>query len=135
MLHNIDKSDNTQPKIFCIGLPKTRTTSIGAVFKLFNFKTVLGLHLIDDWSNRDFRSLIALCQTAQAFQDIPFSLPFTYQILDYVFPNSKFILTVRNGVNEWYKSLTTFHTNLIGKGWRLNHSNDDSKATNVISIK
>jgi hypothetical protein len=63
---------------------------------------------------RDFRRIIQYCETAEAFQDIPFSLDYTYQILDYAFPGSKFILTVRNSADEWYQSVIRFHALITG---------------------
>ncbi len=72
--------------------------------------------LFDDWVKRDFHRIINFCKTADAYQDIPFSLDYTYQILDHAFPSSKFILTVRSSSQEWYESLTSFHTKLVGKG-------------------
>ncbi len=85
-------------KIFCIGRNKTGTTSLHAA--LIEMGIVVGRQrhaelMIGDWSKRDFRRLISFCRTAQAFQDIPFSLPYTFQALDMAFPRSKFILTVR----------------------------------------
>jgi len=71
---------------------------------------------IDDWACRKFDRIIDYCAASDAFQDIPFSLPFTYQALDAAFPGSKFILTVRGNSNTWYRSLTTFHANLFGAG-------------------
>lgn len=71
--------------------------------------------LIDDWARRDFNRLITYCRSADAFQDVPFSLPHTYAALDQAFPGSKFILTVRNDGAEWFDSLTRFHSKLIGK--------------------
>ena len=57
-----------------------------------------------------------LCLSAQVFQDIPFSLPFTFELLDFSFPGAKFILSVRGSADEWYDSLIRFHTKIIGKG-------------------
>ncbi|WP_415408327.1 sulfotransferase [Sulfurovum sp. CS9] len=59
--------------------------------------------------------MVKFCKSADAFQDIPFSNDFTYEILDYVFPDSKFILTVRDSKDEWFESMKRFHTKLIGK--------------------
>lgn len=104
-------------KIFCVGFNKTGTTSLEAVLRNLGFR--LGNQsaaewLIDDWAVRDFSNLIRLCATADAFQDIPFSLPFTFQALDQAFPGSKFILTVRASSEEWFDSLVRFHTKLVG---------------------
>ena len=106
-------------KVFCIGQNKTGTTSVEAVLKQLGYK--MGKQekaelLIHDWAKRDFKKIVKFCRSADAFQDIPFSNDFTYEILDYAFPDSKFILTVRNNKDEWFESIKRFHTKLIGKG-------------------
>lgn len=104
-------------KIFCIGRGKTGTTSMKQALRDLGYKVGIQSDaeiLIDDWVVRDFRRIVQYCETADAFQDIPFSLDFTYQVLDYVFPGSKFILTVRNNEDEWYKSLVRFHSKILG---------------------
>jgi len=68
--------------------------------------------------------------TAQAFQDIPFSLPYTFQALDMRFPGSKFILTIRNNPDQWYHSLISFHSKLFGRG-KVPDYDDLKKATYV----
>jgi hypothetical protein len=106
-------------KVFCIGQGKTGTTSAGAALEALGFAMgdqAVGELLIDDWAARDFSRILDLCQTADAFQDIPFCLPYTYVVLDQAFPGSRFILTVRDSGAQWYESLTRFHTKLIGKG-------------------
>ena len=106
-------------KVFGIGMNKTGTTSLERAFHLLGFRIGdqdAGCRLIESWARRDFDPVIALCRTADAFQDIPFSLPFTYQAMDAAFPGSRFILTVRDSPEQWYQSLTRFHTVLLGKG-------------------
>lgn len=120
-----------KPKIFCIGFNKTGTTTIEKTLQEFNFKLgdqIKGELLIFDWYKRDFKKIIKLCKTADAFQDIPFSLPFTYQVLDQVFKNSKFILTVRDTPEQWYNSLTKFHSKLWADGERIPTTEDLKKA-------
>jgi hypothetical protein len=104
-------------KVFCIGRNKTGTTSLGQALE------DLGYHVADVrrgellhacWARREFGPIVRLCRTAQAFQDVPFSWPYTYAILDYAFPGSKFVLTVRRNADEWYRSLTRFHAKLLG---------------------
>lgn len=94
-------------KVFCIGRNKTGTTSMARAVVSLGFK--LGKQsraerLLEDWGKRDFCRIIRYCKSADAFQDIPFSLPDTYQALDEAFPKSKFILTVRNNSEEWYET-------------------------------
>lgn len=105
-------------KVFCIGQNKTGTTTVEAVLKSLGYKMgdqSKGEMLFKEWQVRDFKNIVKLCKTADAFQDIPFSNDFTYTVLDYAFPKSKFILTVRNNKDEWYESITRFHTKLVGK--------------------
>lgn len=100
-------------KIFCIGQNKTGTTSLEQAFKDLNYNVYLqykGGILLDDYINNKYDAIIDLCNSAQVFQDIPFSLPNTYKILDKEFPNSKFILSIRNNPEQWYNSLIKFHS-------------------------
>jgi Sulfotransferase domain len=106
-------------KVFCIGRGKTGTTSLEAFFRGLNFQLgdqAVGELLIRDWAVRNFDPIIAFSRSAQVFQDVPFSLPFTFIALDMAFPGSKFILSVRDDAEQWYRSLTRFHTNAVGKG-------------------
>src|SRR5207248_6822925 len=111
-------SSRRKKKVFCIGQNKTGTTSMAAALAQLGYKvgeqSVAEL-LIKDWSRRDFRRIVRYCASADAFQDIPFSLDYTYQAVDCAYPGSKFILTVRSSGDEWYASLIRFHTKIIGK--------------------
>lgn len=116
-INNYYPHHSESPKIFCIGHNKTGTTSLGAVLQDFGYK--LGFQgeseiLMADWVVRDFRRIIKFCKTADVFQDVPFSLDFTYQAVDQAFPGSKFILTVRNDPDEWFDSLVRFYRKIIG---------------------
>lgn len=120
-----------QNKVFCIGQNKTGTTTIEAVLKGFGYKMgnqVQGELLLESWYQRDFKSIAKYCKTAEAFQDIPFSLPYTYQYLDMVFKDAKFILTERDSVEQWYESLTKFHSKLWADGNRIPNSTDLKQA-------
>jgi hypothetical protein len=109
----------SRSKVFCVGRNKTGTTSVAEVLRQFGY--AVGNQnkaeaLMGDWAQRDFRRIIHYCRFADAYQDVPFSLPYTYQAVDSAFPGSKFILTVRCSAGEWYDSLTRFHSGLMGKG-------------------
>jgi len=112
---------NKQPKIFCIGLNKTGTTSLGAFLEHSGFivdKQSYGEGLLSNYLKRDFKSIIKHCKNSKAevFQDVPFSLPYTFCHLDNAFPNSKFILTIRNSNEQWYESILKFHSDKFNKG-------------------
>ena len=106
-------------KVFCIGSNKTGTSSMAELLRALGF--TIGSQpaaelLIEDWARRDFRRIVEYCRTADAFQDIPFSLPYTFQAVDVAFPGSKFILTVRSNSDEWFDSLVRFHSQGINQG-------------------
>lgn len=109
----------TAQKYFCIGVNKTGTTSVKRAFREVDF--VVGDQpaaesLVRDYKQGNWDPIIAYCRTAQAFQDIPFSLPETFLHVDAAFPRSKFILTVRDTPEQWYESLVEFHSKLFGGG-------------------
>lgn len=110
----------SKSKVFCIGRNKTGTTSIAKLLKNHGYFVAPqwpAEKLVDDWAKRDFRRLFKFVKyRGQAFQDIPFSLPDTYKALDKKFPNSKFILTVRDSADQWYNSLIRFHSKIYGNG-------------------
>ena len=107
-------------KVFCIGRNKTGTTSLAKIFRKIGLKVAPQYDfelLVNDWYSGDYSKIIKkVKKKGNAFQDIPFSLPDTYKILDKEFPKSKFILTVRDSPEVWYKSLTKFHSKLFGNG-------------------
>jgi len=107
-------------KYFCIGFNKTGTTSMKKAFEDLGF--LVGdqrkATLIADKSYfiDDYNPIIRFSATAQVFQDAPFSWPLTYKYLDKAYPNSKFILTVRDSSEQWYKSLVSYHSKIYGEG-------------------
>ncbi|WP_190303294.1 MULTISPECIES: sulfotransferase [Methylomonas] len=105
-------------KIFGIGRNKTGTSSLTVALQSLGFavgRQIWGERLLKSWAVRDFKPIIRYCHTAQAFQDVPFSLPYTFQAMDMRFKGSKFILTVRDNPEQWYNSLTRFHKKMWGE--------------------
>jgi hypothetical protein len=97
-----------RPKVFVIGRNKTGTTSMRVALRDLGYRIgdqAAAELLLDNWAQRDFRRIVEYCRSADAFQDIPFSLDYTYQAVDAAFPGSKFILTVRDSASQWYDSL------------------------------
>lgn len=106
-------------KYFCIGSNKTGTTSIEKAFKELGF--VVGNQrnaelLMNDYFENNFSNIIKYCKSAEVFQDVPFSCPNTFKYIDNVFPNSKYILTLRDSSDQWYNSLTKFHAKVFNNG-------------------
>ncbi|MDB9782705.1 hypothetical protein OAB88_06345 [Winogradskyella sp.] len=110
-------------KVFCIGRNKTGTTSMSRIFVRLGLS--LGSQseaelLADDWMNNNFDSLIAYVKyKGISFQDVPFSFPNTFKVLDEAFPNSKFILTVRDSSEVWYNSVISYMPKINSSGNRL----------------
>lgn len=108
-----------RPKIFCIGHNKTGTTSLSKA--LTDLGYVVGMQaeaekMINFYKIRNFKPILSYCKYAQAFQDMPFSLPYLFVALDQSFPGSKFILTVRDSSDQWYDSLIKFQKKRFGNG-------------------
>lgn len=112
-----------RPKIFGIGANKTGTTSLTKAMVELGYtvgnQKIAQTRLIRPWSKRNFKEIIDYCKTAEFFQDQPFSLQFTYVALDQAFPNSKFILTVRDNPEQWYDSLIGYMARKYGKDGRI----------------
>lgn len=114
-------------KVFCIGRNKTGTTSLKQALE--NEGYILGNQRVfenlgAEFRNNDYDEILYQCTLAEAFQDFPFSYPSMYKTVDKKFANSKFILTVRNSPDQWYRSLTNFHSKLFGKEGNLPTVND-----------
>src|SRR2546429_7047723 len=91
------KSPFELERVFCIGLARTGTTSLEEALKVLGYRLGdqrQGELLLRAYVERNFRPIVEFCLTAEAFQDVPFSLPFTYIALDQSFPNAKFVLSV-----------------------------------------
>ena len=123
-----------KPKVFCVGLNKTGTTSLREAMQDLGY--VIGNQregelLFNDWVNRDFSKIIRYCQSAEFFQDVPFSYPYTFINVDQAFSNSKFILTVRDNPEQWYNSLVNFYGKLFGNG-KVPPTIEDLKKANYV---
>lgn len=82
-------------KVFCVGFPKTGTSSIGLALKKLGYR-VTGPNGVQD-PNIESNALPMAYELAtqyDAFQDDPW--PMVYKEMDAKYPDSKFILTVRD---------------------------------------
>jgi hypothetical protein len=107
---------------------KTGTTSISKTLSDLNFKLspqYIGESLMDEYMNNDINRLILYIDRYEAFQDNPFSVTGIHEMLYYYYPNSKFVLTIRDNAEEWYNSLVRFHTNLFSSDKRFPPSKND----------
>jgi hypothetical protein len=109
----------TAEKVFCIGANKTGTTSIEAALRDLGYAMGSQPHaelLLPNYIAHDYKPIIDFALRFDAFQDVPFNLPFMYVVVDHYFPNAKFILTVRDNPQQWYGSLLKFHGDWLAGG-------------------
>ena len=84
-----------ESKVFCIGLPRTGTTSIHLAFQYLGLKSI---HYPKELWGDIHHPIMA---SHSAFSDTP--LPLLYQGIDKAYPKSLFVLTTRE-LNKWLKS-------------------------------
>jgi hypothetical protein len=103
-------------KIFCIGYNKTGTTSLTEFFKQNEYSIAPQIpfeYNLNSYFSKNHSTFVDMIKQDYNentfFQDVPFSLPNFYKVLDTEFENAKFILTVRNDENQWYESLIRYH--------------------------
>lgn len=93
-------------KVIGIGFHKTGTSTLGTVLKKLGYKVTgsrpeLAKYLI----NNDLESVFKKARKYDAFQDNPW--PLLYKEFDKRYPNSKFILTIRDE-EKWIKSAVNY---------------------------
>lgn len=105
-------------KYVCIGQPKTATKTIAKIFKLLNLKVnsnPLCLNEKDDfvlldnnisyYTDDNILKCHSNIEIFEAFHDYPYS--FNYDYINEKFPDSIFILTIRDS-NDWFNSLLNY---------------------------
>lgn len=120
-----------KPKLFCIGLNKTGTTSLEKACKNLGFcvdDQNEAHKLMYNYEKREFGKIVDHCKNAEVFQDSPFSMKFTYLFLEQAYPDAKFILTVRDSPEQWYESFVRFQTKLFGTNGNIPTKDDLLKA-------
>lgn len=120
-----------RPKVFCVGMNKTGTTSLARVLEQLGYwmgDQGRAERIAEAWHRHDFSRIIDYCRIYEAYQDVPFSMDFTYQAMDVAFPGSRFILSVRESPEVWLESLIRFHSRKFAEG-RHPTIDDLAKAT------
>jgi hypothetical protein len=93
-------------KIFCIGLPKTGTTSLGKAFDILGLshnEATDSTLAIRDICNASYNYIREQISVYDAFEDTPYHL--IYDWLHYNYPEAKFILTERLNEDKYLQSL------------------------------
>lgn len=105
-------------KIFCIGSNKTGTTSLDSALRSLGYNVcpekimfMMGSKYFENQKDGNYESIFELVGKYDAFEDRPWNHTDFYKHLDKKFPNSKFILTIRD-VNNWIESYHRWETKI-----------------------
>lgn len=103
-------------KIFCIGLPKTGTTSIGDALEILGYKRLgwekkISTILTMRWHEGNIPGILEYTEQYQAFEDVPWCM--LYKEMDEQYPNAKFIISYRSSEDVWLESYIR-HNNRTG---------------------
>lgn len=91
------------PKVFCIGFMKTGTTTMNRALGALGYRvSPHSWKLLKPIMRKDWDKVKQHIEAYDAFEDNP--IPQIFKELDGMFPDSKFILTVRES-ESWYKSV------------------------------
>ncbi len=125
------------PKIVVVGYNKTGTTSLNGYFKSVGFLTspqrefekMTQLYQSGNWT-----SIFQAMSEWETFQDSPFatSTPAFIEAIEQRWPDTRFILSVRNNDEEWFRSHKQFHSKLW-HGGKEDISWEDIKRVHYIS--
>lgn len=116
--HHISKAESIpRPKVFVIGLSKTGTTSLGDALELLSYRRtgwedIRSRFLFRAYTRGDLSLLVDRTFDFDAFEDLPWSL--VYREMAFLYPNAKFILTLRKSEDAWLESIKR-HTK--GRKW------------------
>lgn len=97
-------------KIFVIGSNKTGTTSLSKSLSILGFRVcpeycyVPDSKILKNFQDGLYKELFDMVELYDAFEDRPWNHTDFYQILDKKYPNSKFILTIRD-TDKWITSV------------------------------
>lgn len=100
-------------KIFGIGVNKTGTKSLGHALKTLGFDNNhnFDFKLIEEAKADDLTRIQDIINKHDSFEDWPY--PLIYKKLDELYPDAKFILTLRKDPDTWFHSLVK-HSKLTG---------------------
>ena len=109
-------------KVFGIGLHKTGTTTLAECLRILGHNVCpeeLAYLTRQEVVSGIYGTVLRMAKRYDAFEDSPWNYKNFYQTLDAVFPEAKFVLTVRSNDYRWFKSLLRW-TALYDSGGTLN---------------
>lgn len=101
-------TNELKSKVFCIGLNKTGTTSIGDAFRIlgynrFGWRPGISGPLVSRWHEGKFNPFLRVIEAYDAFEDLPW--PLVFKEIEQRYDDAKFILTLRSDEQVWLRSI------------------------------
>ncbi len=98
-----------RPKVFCIGLNKTGTTSFGDAMQMFGYERSgwtfsVSPRLVREYFEGNLNTIYNVAYRHDVLEDLPW--PLVYKEMDEHFPNAKFVLTLRETPERWLSSIS-----------------------------
>ena len=106
-------------KVFCIGFNRTGSTSMGEAFKILGYNVKGEIKKQEEWMNNKHidsikNYILKISENYNAFFHEPWNQ--FYKDLDTTYPDSKFILTIRDE-QSWLKSFYSYFKNSGNDSW------------------
>jgi hypothetical protein len=121
------KPSSNKIKIFCIGSPKTGTSSLYTALKILDYRVVRFLDLFTFFKKGENVYIKKIINSNyEAFVDWPFGKNNFYKKIDRALPGNKFILTIRD-INSLKKSWINYFKNSPMEKTMLNNISDKMK--------
>jgi hypothetical protein len=91
-------------KVICVGLPRTGTTSLGVSMRYLGYNHLSYKKENNTlFKNGEISSLMEIVSNYDSFDDSPW--PYLFKQIDNLYPDSKYILTIRKTPDIWFKSI------------------------------
>jgi Sulfotransferase domain len=113
---NVD--DEMSKRVFCLGMNKTGTSTMKHCFEILGLTpiaspTTLGkiqrLAINQFYKEHNYDAMLDIAENYKSFEDRPWNMWEMYRYLDKRFPDSRFILTIRD-VDSWWHSMENWVT-------------------------
>jgi len=108
------RKNKIKKRVFCIGINKTGTSSLMRCFEILGFQPVARPAVLADskarekvnrfYEDRNYKRMLKVAKHYQSFNDRPWNMWEMYRHLDKQFPDSRFVLTVRDA-ETWWRSV------------------------------
>lgn len=94
----------SRPKVIGVGLNKTGTKTLADALSHWGYRNAsYSIEAFQLYQRQEWGSLREICDQFDSFEDWPW--PLMSRQFDAWYPDAKFVLTVRNSAEKWFRSL------------------------------